>query len=300
MTGTNPSVQLEIFSDHLFVHAEGPLWDHRRQSFCCVDIESMEIHEFTKNGAHHIHQLTEQVGTIAIRDDGDFVAALQSGFAFVNRHTGDVTPIADPENHLPGNRFNDGKCDPAGRFVAGTMSLSDEEEKGGLYALNAKGQVHQLLNRISLSNGIAWSADNATMYLIDTPTRKVFEYPYRLGAESLTNGKVIIDVPEEQGFPDGMTIDTEGMLWIAHFGGGRVTRWDPKSGTCLLTITIDAKQVTSCCFGGEHFEDLYITTSRVGLSQDERAAQPQSGKIFVWRNCGYKGLPFFEFKTTAL
>jgi len=203
---------------------------------------------------------------------------LQNGFAFIDRASGEVKMIANPENHLPCNRFNDGKCDPAGRFWAGTMSLSEEPNAGNVYVLENKLAHTKTIEDVTISNGMAWSLDHQTFYYIDTPTLEIVAYDY------------------EEGYPDGMTIDNECMFWIAHWDGWQVTRWDPNTGEKLYRIKLPVAKVTSCTFGGENLEDLYITSAKIGLTKEELEKQPLAGSLFVMRNCEFKGMPAFEFE----
>jgi sugar lactone lactonase YvrE len=203
--------------------------------------------------------------------------------------------ISNPEPQLPGNRFNDGKCDPAGRFWAGTMSHTDEPEKGSLYLLGKDLSVTKKIEAVSISNGLAWSPDHKTFYYIDTPTKKVAAFHF-----DNTNGKIedkryIIQFLNNEGTPDGMTIDSEGMLWIAHWDGWQISRWNPVTGEKLKSILLPVSRVTSCCFGGKNLDDLYITSASTGLSDDQLKKEPLAGSLFVIKNTGFNGLPAFEF-----
>jgi sugar lactone lactonase YvrE len=286
----------EIVVDHICLLGEGTLWDTGRESICWIDILRGEIHEF--HPATHVFKtisLHQMVGSIAVCKDGNFIAALKNGFAKVHRHSGEVTMISNPESHLPGNRFNDGKCDPAGRFWAGTMSHTDEPGKGSLYVLDERLEVTKKMENLSISNGMAWSGDQETFYYIDTPTFSVAAFRYDKKNAEISEKKIVVRVPVGDGSPDGMTIDQEGMLWIAHWDGWQVTRWNPRTGKKILSIPFPAARVTCCCFGGPDLHDLYVSTARNGLSEEQLNDQPLAGSLFVIKNIGYKGLPAFEF-----
>ena len=154
-----------------------------------------------------------------------------------------------------------------------------------------------MIGDVSISNGMAWSSDHQTFYYIDSPTKQVVAYDYENRSGHISNRRIVIQFADDDGFPDGMTIDTEDMLWIAHWNGWQVARWNPHTGEKLLQIKMPVAKVTSCTFGGEHFEDLYITTARVGLTEEELRKQPLAGSLFVLPKCGYKGLPAFEFSS---
>ena len=140
------------------------------------------------------------------------------------------THLVNPEQHLPGNRFNDGKCDPAGRFLAGTMDDAEKEASGSLYSYSPDGTLKTLLTGLRISNGLTWSPDHQTFYHIDTPTRQVTAFDYDLATGNLANPRPVISIPPELGWPDGMTSDAEGMLWVAMWGGAKLTRWNPATG----------------------------------------------------------------------
>jgi sugar lactone lactonase YvrE len=293
----SPDLKIDVVLPHRCLLGEGPVWDEKNQMICWIDIVNGEIHEYSPvEVRHRTIRIDQMIGAITICDDGNFIAALKNGFGFINRENGAGTMTANPETHLPGNRFNDGKCDPAGRFWAGTMSHTDEPEKGSLYIFNNDHSVIKKITPVSISNGLAWSMDHRTFYYIDTPTRTVVSYNYDVKSGEISDKKIIIKIAEEDGYPDGMTIDNEGMLWVAHWDGWQVSRWNPGTGEKLSTIRLPVARVTCCTFGGENFEDLYITSAMRGLTEKELEEQPLAGSLFVIKNIGHKGLPPFKFK----
>lgn len=287
----NQSKPYKVITSNTCQLGEGPVWDSKRQSICWGDIIQGHIHEcHIPSGGHRKIELGEMVGSYALTSDGNFIAALQHGFAFVNRESSNIKRIIDPEKHLPGNRFNEGKCDPAGRFWAGTMALDESEGAGNLYMLQHDLTYELKVPQVSISNGLAWSLDHQIMYYIDTPTLKVFAFDYDEKTASINNRRAIISIPENEGFPDGMTIDNEGMLWIAHWGGWQITRWNPQTGEKLTSFSLPVANVTSCTFGGNEFRDIYITTAKKGLTEEELAKQPLAGSLFVIENSDYQGM----------
>ncbi len=283
---------IEVVCAHKSELGEGPIWDEKRGLICWVDILSGHVHEWSvENKKLRTLEIGQMIGAMAVASSVNYVAALHHGFAYLDRKHGEVQPIADPEKHLPGNRFNDGKCDPAGRFWAGTMPLSEDKAAGSLYVLHKNGTVEKKEDTITISNGLAWCQREKAFYYIDSPTLQVVRYDYDEATGAISNKRTIIQIPKEEGFPDGMTIDKEGMLWIAHWGGGQVTRWNPKTGEQLAAFKLPVSNVTSCTFGGPTLENLYITTARKGLSEEELKRQPLAGSLFVIENCGYTGMP---------
>ncbi|MBB5437627.1 sugar lactone lactonase YvrE [Pedobacter sp. AK017] len=268
----------------------------KKQVICWIDILRGEIHQYSPVDSTHVKLAVPPLtGSMALCKDGNFIAALRSGISFIDRKTAEIKFISNPETHLPFNRFNEGKCDPEGRFWVGTMSLTDEEKKGSVYALDEKLKIDKKITEVSISNGLAWSGDKKTLYYIDTPTFEIVSYDYDSSTGTITNRKVVIKVSEKDGYPDGMTIDNEGMLWVAHWDGWQITRWDPINGEKLLSIPMPVARVTSCTFGGKNLNDLYVTSARTGLSTSDLKKQPEAGAIFVIRNSSFKGLPAIEF-----
>lgn len=268
---------------------EGPSWDAEHNRLLWVDIESYKVHVYDpETGRDQAYDVGEHVGAVVPYRGDEVVVALRSGFHTCHLLTGEMKAIEDPESDKDTNRFNDGKCDALGRFWAGTMSMNNESKAGSFYCLEEGKPVRTMFRDVSTSNGLGWSPDEQSMYYIDTPTRSIDRFDFDLEAGDISNRTSVISVPEDFGFPDGMTVDSEGMLWVAHWGGGRVTRWNPHSGELLQQIEVPADQVTSCCFGGPDLEDLFITTARTGISEERLAETPNAGSVFVIRP-GVKG-----------
>lgn len=269
---------------------EGPVWDVASQSILWVDITAGNIHQFCPDSGSHSSYFTgQQTGSIVLEGAGQLVAALQNGFFRINLRDKTQVPIADPERHLPGNRFNDGKCDPAGRFWAGTTSVQDEPGAGKLYCLDRDLSVSVKIPRVGCSNGLAWSPDHQTLYFIDSLAQNVVAYDYDVVTGAICHFRTILEIPPQNGIPDGMTVDTEGMLWVALWGGGKVIRIDPATGTILHEISLPVTLVTSCTFGGKDLRDLYITSADIGLTGNELQQQPLAGSLFVCRNTSFQG-----------
>lgn len=275
---------------------EGPVWDAANHTILWVDIMGCAIHELNmKSNALRSISTPSMIGSFALCTDGNILAAMQDGFIFIDRITGAVSPLSDPEAALNGNRFNDGKTDPAGRFWAGSMSLSGEKGTGNLYMVDQQLNVKKQIENVSISNGLCWSLDQRSFYYIDTPTMEVVCYDYDNQTGEITNKTTVITIPAKEGYPDGMTIDSEGMLWIAHWEGWQVARWDPSTGNKIDSIHLPVSLVTSICFGGENMDDMFITSARVGLTDEQLAEEPLAGSSFIISKTGFKGFTFPAF-----
>ncbi|WP_256756885.1 SMP-30/gluconolactonase/LRE family protein [Cohnella sp. WQ 127256] len=289
--------RLEVVGDVKSLLGEGPLWLPDRKQIVWVDIEAMLVNFHTpESGDHQVIPIGQRIGAIVPAEDGRMVCALEHGFYYLDLQNQNLELIIDPESDLQDNRFNDGKCDSSGRFWAGTMPKRGSVPAGSLYRLDGDGTVIQQLTEIGCSNGISWSLDDTVMYYIDTATRRIDRFNYDSVTGRISNRQPAVRIPQEQGYPDGMTIDVEGMLWVAHWGGNCISRWNPLTGECLEQVELPVSQVTSCCFGGEHLDELYITSARVGLSEEQLQMEPLAGSLFKYIP-GVKGLPAQVFKS---
>jgi len=297
---SNMKNNLEIVSDIKANLGEGPVWDHRENILYWIDIigKKIFIYDSNKKNTSSIN-LNQPIGALALCKTDKLLLALQNGFYFFNKEKNILEQIDDPEQDIPDNRFNDGKCDALGRFLAGTTSSGEVEPVGSLYCLDESLKSKKLFNEVIISNGLAWSLDNKKMYYIDSPRREVYSFDYSLNTGEIKNRKVLIKVPENLGYPDGMTIDTDGYLWIAHWGAYSICRWDPRKGEIVDKIKIPVKRVSSCTFGGKNLNELYITTARMGFSEigkplDESSVTQYDGLLFKMTT-DTKGIETFLF-----
>ncbi|MBC8350670.1 MAG: SMP-30/gluconolactonase/LRE family protein [Planctomycetes bacterium] len=261
---------------------EGPIWDTRESVLWWIDINECRLHRFDPaTNRNEAFEIGQRVGTVVPRASGGLMLAVQDGFATYDPEIRKLGVVADPEAHLPQNRFNDGKCDPAGRFWAGTLELVEEDMTAGtLYCLYPDGRVEPRVPDVGISNGIVWTSDKETMYFIDSPTRRVDAFDYDNETGEISNRRTAIALPEGMGYPDGMAIDSEDKLWVALWAGWGVARFDPITGDLLEKIDVKASQVTACAFGGPGLRDLYITTARRDLDDEALKAQPDAGGMF--------------------
>jgi sugar lactone lactonase YvrE len=271
------------------VLGEGPVWDAARQRLWWVDIEARELRCFDPaSGEDHAWDFDHRIGFAVPTKRGDLVIGTQCGLMRFEPASGEVTPMVDPEGHLPDNRFNDAKCDPNGRLWAGTMGVSEAPSLGSLYRIDASWRVDRIVPEVSISNGLAWAPDGRTMYYVDSPTRRVDAFDFDPLTGDIRNRRVVVEVAD--GFPDGMCIDRAGNLWVALWGGSGVACFDPRAGTQQAKVEVPVEAVTSCCFGGAAWDQFYITTASRDLDAGGRARQPAAGSLFR-ANVGASGLP---------
>ena len=289
------TTEIKVCVDARALVGEGPIWDEEDQVLYWVDILSSKLYSYDPvKGKNKTYDVGQHIGTVVLRKSGGVMLAVKDGFASFDLKTGDLKIINDPESHLPGNRFNDGKCDPAGRFWAGTMAYNNPTTQGSLYRMGTDFEVRKMLGGIGIANGIIWSLDNKTMYYIDSVRYNVRAYDYDIGTGDISNERVVIDVPEGVGLPDGMTIDSEGMLWVAHYGGGRVCRWNPDTGDLLHSVHLPTSQITACAFGGKKLDTLFITCAAQQMSEADFEREPHAGALFFCKP-GFQGVPAYRF-----
>ncbi len=274
---------------------EGISWDPLQNCLWWVDIPEGKVNRTDPGSGETVSRyLSTPVGAAHRTHRGDFILATGEGFQRLNWETREVTPIIDPEDTMPETRFNDGKPGPDGRFYAGTMGSPVKAGIGSFYALDTDLKVRKLFDNVTISNGLDWSPDNSLFYYIDTPTLEVSVFDFDAGNGTLANRRKAFKLPEEWGYPDGMTADADGNLWIAHYNGRRVSAWDPASGTCFGQIVLPVSQVTCCCFGGPDYSTLYITTAKEGKSERIQEREPLAGSLFSVKLpvCGRPGFLF--------
>lgn len=272
---------------------EGPVWDDRRERLLWVDILAGHVHTTDPaTGADEVLEVGSEVGTIALRAGEGLVLALRDGFALLEPD-GELRTVAEVEADKPGNRFNDGACDRAGRLWAGTMAFDETPGAGALYRLDPDLSVTKILDEVTISNGIGWSPDDRSMYYVDSPMMGIDVFDYDLAAGTPTNRRRLANTPPELGVPDGLTMDAEGCLWVAFYGGGCVHRYTP-DGRLDRELPVPASNVTKPAFGGATHSELFVTTAAKGLSDDQRAAEPSAGGLFRLRP-GVAGRPADRF-----
>ncbi len=270
--------------------AESPLWHKERNSCFWVDIEGCRIYEYdwlTKDVKQY--ELAQRVSLIVQGNGDELILGLQGGVGRYNLATQQLEWIRGMEVNWKTHRCNDGGCDSKGRLWVGTMELTHKTGAGALYCIDVDGRVERKIEHVSISNGMAWANDNKRLYYIDSPTRRVDSYLYDEGPGDIKFERTVIHL-DKNVMPDGMTIDEEGMLWVALWGGFGVGRFDVNSGEMLSFIELPVPQVTSCAFVGEKLDQLLITTARENMTAADISKYPQSGNIFI-AQAGVSGVP---------
>ncbi len=283
-------MHIELLFDAKAALGEGPIWDSHTGTLYWIDILNKRIYA----GSDILTELDDLIGCIAARKSGGLMLTQRSSFASLELNPVKLTPLSALKDEPSNNRFNDGKCDPRGRFLAGTMDMGEKDPNGSLYSFDGN-SVTKLLSNVTISNGLTWSPDYKTFYYIDTPTCEVKTFDYDLETGSIANPRVTIRVPEALGWPDGMTSDMQGNLWIAMWGGAQITKWNPSTGQLLEQIPIPAKNVSSCIFGGKNLDELYVTSARKGLEEATLRQYPLTGGLFRIQT-NVEGMPTFEFE----
>lgn len=290
---------------------EGPHWVPGARVLWHVDI--------TANDVHRYDVTTGQDSKVHLDDTVSFVTPTKSNpeslviglgrrISLLDWKTGSVSHLTDELDVGTKNRFNDGKCDPSGRLWAGTMGHEPrpggsagglERHMGSLYSLT-KGQLKHHLGKIDISNGLDWTSDHRTMFYIDSVPRKVYAFDFDITKGEISNQRVAVDFddgPQDRGVPDGCCLDAEDKLWVACYGGGCVIRFDPETGKELQQVKIPAKRTTSCCFGGDNLDELYVTCGKFGMTEEEfKNEQPLAGSVFKVTGLGVKGKPMFCYE----
>ncbi len=282
---------MECVADVGAILGEGPVWVVAEQALYWVDIVGGRLFRWSEGAGVSEIPIDRPLGSIVTRAGGGYLGGAARGIVAIAADFG-MEQVVDPEPDFPGNRFNDGKVDRAGRFWAGTMAAGERGASGSLYRLDPDLTCTRIDSGYSVTNGPAFSVDGRTMYHTDSGRQTV--YAFDLDAQgNASNRRVFAQFGAGDGYPDGMTVDAEDCLWIAFWDGWCVRRLSPQ-GERLTEIPVPVQRPTSCAFGGERLDELYITSARRDLSAAELEHQPKAGGVFRCRPgvTGLAELPF--------
>ena len=270
---------VQCIADLHAVLGEGPVWVTREAALYWVDIKGRKVFRLDDHGTIDEWPTPFRVGSITPRKGGGFIGGTDAGIALIDLLGGQFEIVANPEVSLPSNRFNDGKVDRRGRFWAGTMDDQEQAASGTLYCFGPDLQSVAVDENYRVTNGPAFSPDGKTMYHNDS-ARQV-TYAFDIGGDgTATNRRVFLQFGPGDGYPDGMTVDSEGCLWIAFWDGWCARRYSPE-GEWLQTLKLPVQRPTSCAFGGRDLDRLYVTSASIGLDEDALKMQPNAGGLFM-------------------
>jgi sugar lactone lactonase YvrE/DNA-binding IclR family transcriptional regulator len=274
---------------------EGPIWSPRDGKLYWVDILKPCIHCFDpQNGVDTEIPVGAMVSVAIPKATGGLLVAMPNGLMTFEPENKRLQLFCHPEAERPSNRYNDGKCDRLGRLWIGTMDMGAAANRGHLYRVDPDRTWKLMATGISVANGLGWSPDDRKMYFTDTARGTIYAYDFDLMSGQISNRQSLITLPAKEGLPDGLTVDAEGCLWVALWDAWCVVRYSPK-GEEMLRIRVPVPRPTSCCFGGNNLDTLYITSATVRLSEDMLARAPQSGSLFSVKIPGVRGLPEATF-----
>ncbi|MEM7359043.1 MAG: SMP-30/gluconolactonase/LRE family protein [Pseudomonadota bacterium] len=260
---------------------EGPLWDERNQRVLWVDILRSRLHQSKADGRDHLSRsFPDGITSISATDDGRFLITTLKEFALLDSFAGSLTTLGGPESDLPNNRFNDAKAGAAGELWAGTMDDQEETATGSLYRFRISEGWQKMDSGYVCTNGPALSPDGSTLYHTDTFANTI--YRFDLSANGQLAEKMPFIVNNGAGFPDGMTVDARGNLYVCFWGGSRIEKYSPR-GELLDTFDLPTVNVTSATFGGKDYDTLFVTSAAVGLTIEQQRAQPLAGHLFALR-----------------
>ncbi|CAL4079075.1 unnamed protein product [Meganyctiphanes norvegica] len=297
---------------------EGPHWVQGQKALYYVDIRKGYVHRYFPDQDKHQSLKVEAAGSgdsvslvVPVAGSSDlYVVGIGRSIGIVHwplnapdKHQTKATVLQTIDDQSPNNRFNDGKCDPQGRLWAGTMGHESEpavleKEKGSLFCLDTANNISKWVDKVSISNGLAWTQDKGTFYYIDSLAFSVDAFDYDDTTGKISNRRVVFDFKKSnvEGIPDGMTIDTDGNLWVACFLGSKVICVEPKSGSLKCKVDLPARDITSVCWGGDDYATLFVTSAQTGHSSEELSKKPYEGATFTITGLGAKGFPPVDYK----
>lgn len=279
---------------------EGPVWLPNESRLYWLDIQEQFLHRLApSSGSVESLRLPAVVGNFVPTEHGTVLLASTDGVLeakFNGLELQILRKLCHPEHDKPNNRYNDGKCSPEGRYWFGSLNHHREPGAASLYVFDGN-ECRSVISDATNSNGLGWSPCGTMFYWIDTPTRRIEAFRYDPENGTIDQRETVVQFPPDPGWgrPDGMTVDAEGMIWVAHWAGGRITRWDPRVGQLLESVFLPVQRVSSLTFGGIGLTQLFVTTAQTGMSEKDKEKEPLAGYLFVI-NSSTEGLPANLFR----
>ena len=293
-------MRLPAVGDARYTLGEGPVWHAATGRLWWVDITPGRVWSRGPDG-HAVleREFDQMVGFAVPRERGGFVAGLRDGVAVVDADGSQRWLVTHgdgraPAGFLAGERFNDGKCDAAGRLWAGSINLEFGSAPGTLWRIDPDGTVTAALEQVEFCNGLGWSPDGATFYLINSLTYELLAFDFDVAAGTLAGRRVLVEFERDAGMADGMTVDAEGGLWVARYGASAIDRYSP-SGEFVERTTVTARQPTAVTFAGASLREVWVTTAAQFLDDEVLAAEPDNGSLLATADAGIAGLRPYLF-----
>jgi L-arabinonolactonase len=284
--------QAELVLDCRNWLGESVIWDDRNSVLYWVDIHGKELWRWRpfEGGEPSIFSLPERPGAVGLRETAGLVLGMEKGFAFFDEGTGRLETVASVEKNLPTTRLNDGRVDPVGRFVCGGMDeAADQQPISAVYSLEPDRSVRRLIDGVCCSNSTCWGANGKTLYFTDMPTRRIDKFDYDVERGTISNRQPFALFETGRGLPDGSTVDSEGCLWNAVWGGGKIVRFTP-DGRLDREIRLPVTNPTCLAFGAKDLDVLFVTSAWFGLTEEQHDQEPLAGSLFAVEP-GVRGLP---------
>jgi sugar lactone lactonase YvrE len=288
-------MQVELVQREQALVGEGPVWLPDERVLLWLDIKGQRLFRHDPaTGAARSWGLADRVGAVIPRTRGGYVLLAKRGVFTSDVPFEALVPECHPDGDLPDNRFNDAKCDPEGRLWAGSMDDNETKASGRLYRFDSLASPVRVRSDVNLSNGLGWSPDGRVMYFVETLRHVIWAHDYDVSTGEAGPPRIFADVPAVDGYPDGLCVDADGCVWLAHWGGARLTRFTPQ-GRVDRVVKLPVPQVASCAFGGAALDTLYVTTAAAGMDARALADAPLSGSLFAFQP-GVKGVPVAAFR----
>ncbi|WP_225613122.1 SMP-30/gluconolactonase/LRE family protein [Variovorax sp. VRV01] len=292
---TTLPVEVRCVSEVRSLLGEGPVWSPRDHALYWVDILTPSVHRYdAATGADTETPLGTMASLVVPKASGGLLVATPGGVMALDLSTRRLTAFCHPEAGRTNVRYNDGKCDRRGRLWVGSMDMAAAANRGHLFCIEANGSWKQVDTGFTVPNGIGWSPDNKTMYVTDTYRQTIYRYDFDLAGGTVGNRRPLITIAASDGKPDGLTVDDQGCLWVALWDAWQIARFSPE-GQLMQRLRVPVPRPTSCCFGGDNLDTLFVTSASLRLSEEQLATAPQSGSLFAIQLPDARGLPEAAF-----